>query len=131
MPYALIPKDYTLEKVTRAQESAVRSKRRHDDIIAILSNENAALGITALASIVASGALLSALLGKLDDVKFSEKDKAKVESAFLDASILALPISPIVFAPLAAKGTADRLSKFLTKTITKLEEEDKILGFKP
>ena len=54
MPYALIPKDYTLEKVTRAQESAVRSKRRHDDIIAILSNENAALGITALASIVAS-----------------------------------------------------------------------------
>jgi hypothetical protein len=36
MPYALIPKDYTLEKVTRAQEAAVRSKRRHDDVLAIL-----------------------------------------------------------------------------------------------
>ena len=114
MPYALIPDGYSLKKVTKLQKQAVNEKRRHDDVLAVLSNENAALGATALGAVLASGALLALLKAELDKVGISEGDMAKVERAFLDASIVALPISP-VFIPAAAKGTADRISKWLFK----------------
>ncbi len=113
MPYALIPDGYSLKKVTKLQKVAVNEKRRHDDVVALLSNEAAATGAIALGAVLASGTLLALLLGELDKVGISESDKAKVEKAFLDASILALPINPLVFAPAAAKGTADRLGKWL------------------
>jgi len=38
MPYALVPRDYILKKVTKQQEGAVNSKRRHDDVLAFLKN---------------------------------------------------------------------------------------------
>ena len=38
MPYALIPDGYTLKKVTKAQEQAVNTKRRHDDVLAFIAN---------------------------------------------------------------------------------------------
>jgi len=38
MPYALIPDGYSLEKVTKAQEQAVKDKRRHDDVVTVLNN---------------------------------------------------------------------------------------------
>jgi len=114
MPYALIPDGYSLKKVTRAQESAVRSKRRHDDILAVLSNENAALGITALGAVLASGTLLALFMQLLDEeLNLDDKTKENLKQKFLDASILLLPINPGVFALPAAKGTADRLSKLI------------------
>jgi hypothetical protein len=112
MAYALIPDGYTLKKVTKLQKVAVNEKRRHDDVLAVLSNENAALGAIALGGVLASGALLSLLKAELEKVGVSEAEMAKVERAFLDASIVALPISP-AFIPAAAKGTADRVSKWL------------------
>ena len=38
MPYALIPDGYSLEKVTKAQEQALKDKRRHDDDVTVLNN---------------------------------------------------------------------------------------------
>ena len=38
MPYALIPNDYTLEKVTKEQKQAVEEKRSHDDVLTVLAN---------------------------------------------------------------------------------------------
>jgi hypothetical protein len=35
MPFALIPDGFTIQKVTAAQERAVKSKRRQDDLIAL------------------------------------------------------------------------------------------------
>ena len=113
MPYALIPDGYTLKKVTKLQKQAVNDKRRHDDVLAVLSNEAAATGAIALGAVLASGTLLALLLGELDKVGISESDVAKVERAFLEASIVALPINPLVFAPAAAKETAEKLSKWL------------------
>ena len=40
MPYALIPEGFELKKVTKLQEQAVNAKRRHDDVVALLNNEN-------------------------------------------------------------------------------------------
>jgi hypothetical protein len=38
--YALIPDGYSLKKVTKLQKDAVDAKRRHDDVVALLNNEN-------------------------------------------------------------------------------------------
>ena len=38
MPYALIPEGFTLKKVTKTQEKAVKDKRRHDDLLALINN---------------------------------------------------------------------------------------------
>ena len=38
MPFVLIPDGFTLQKVTAAQERAVKSKRRQDDLIALINN---------------------------------------------------------------------------------------------
>tara|TARA_Y100001963_G_scaffold142918_1_gene213097 strand:+ start:1189 stop:1551 length:363 start_codon:yes stop_codon:yes gene_type:complete len=43
MPFALIPDGFSLEKVTKAQEQAVKDKRRHDDVLAILNNDSTPL----------------------------------------------------------------------------------------
>ena len=40
MAYALIPDGYSLKKVTKLQKDAVDAKRRHDDVVALLNNEN-------------------------------------------------------------------------------------------
>jgi len=45
MAYALIPEGFTLEKVTKAEKDAVESKRRHDDVVALLNNPNTPLVI--------------------------------------------------------------------------------------
>jgi len=38
MPYALIPDGYSLKKVTKAQETAVNAKRKHDNVMALIDN---------------------------------------------------------------------------------------------
>jgi len=38
MAYALIPDGYSLKKVTKAQEQALKDKRRHDDVVTVLNN---------------------------------------------------------------------------------------------
>jgi hypothetical protein len=116
MAYALIPDGYTLKKVTKDEKQAVNEKRRHDDVVAVLSNEAAATGIIALSAIVASGSLLAAFMKLLKEkVTLSKQDEEALEQAFLDASLLLLPISPAAFAVPAAKATAERLSKWISK----------------
>jgi len=55
MPFALIPEDFKLQKVTKAQERAVKSKRRHDSLIALIDNPGtvAALGTIVAATLIA------------------------------------------------------------------------------
>ena len=43
MPYALIPDGYSLKKVTKLQKQALTDKRRHDNVMALLNNENTPL----------------------------------------------------------------------------------------
>ncbi len=38
MPYALIPDGYSLKEVTKAQEKAVKDKRRHDNVVEFIKN---------------------------------------------------------------------------------------------
>jgi uncharacterized membrane protein len=68
MAYALIPDGYSLKKVTKLEEAAVNSKRRHDDIVALLENSNTPLVvgglITAFFAVKTAGNIISDLEDK-------------------------------------------------------------------
>jgi len=67
MPYVLIPDGHKLEKATKLQIDAVNSKRRHDDVVALLANPNTPLVI---------GGLITAFFG----VKLAEDIITDLES---------------------------------------------------
>ena len=62
MPFAMIPEGFKLQKVTKAQEKAVKDKRRHDDMVALLNNPTAATAIIAPIVAIATGAAGVALV---------------------------------------------------------------------
>ena len=92
MPYALIPDGYTLKSVTKLQKQALTEKRRHDDVVALLNNDNTPLVIGGLVAgffaVQTSKSViteLEGLLGELgDDVKLAiETGGAKVEKELI------------------------------------------------
>ena len=73
MPFALIPDGFSLVKVTKAQEKAVSDKRRHDDVLAILNNDNTPLVIAGVVSAILIPVFAAEIATKLgapvEDVK--------------------------------------------------------------
>ena len=89
MPYALVPDNYTLKKVTPAQEAAVHSKRRHDDVVAFLSNETTpvligATGLIAIAPILAE--LFFTAVGD-SGINLSDKQKEVVKKGITQGAL--------------------------------------------
>ena len=80
MPFALIPDGFSLKKVTKLQEKAVKDKRRHDDVVALLNNDLAAAAIVTPLVAIASGALSTVIakyvLDKLKEEGVSIPEKA-------------------------------------------------------
>ena len=66
MPYALVPKDYTLKKVTTAQKAAVDSKRRHDDVLAFLENPTTPFLVGGVLFTGVLSAIVAAIITELD-----------------------------------------------------------------
>jgi len=80
MPFALIPDGFTLKKVTKLQEKAVKDKQRHDNVVTILNNPEIIKQI-----IITGVAFLAVREGKeaLDDLKAAGVSISKdVEDAF-------------------------------------------------
>jgi len=74
MAYVLVPEGYELQKATKGEVDAVNAKRRHDDVVALLSNTNTPLVlgglVTAFLGAKLAGDIISDLeakLGKLSD----------------------------------------------------------------
>ena len=86
MPYALIPEGFTLKKVTKAQEKAVKDKRRHDDVIAILNNPET---ITLIAGIISGGLLIQQLKGlDIPEIPDYEGVVAKIDAKINPGTII-------------------------------------------
>lgn len=87
MPYVLIPEGHKLEKATKLQVDAVSSKRRHDDVVALLANPNTPLVLGGLVTAffgvkLAEGIIedLESRLGALsEDVKQGIKDTVDIK----------------------------------------------------
>jgi len=80
MPYALVPKDYTLKKVTTAQKAAVDSKRRHDDVIAFLENPTTPFLVGGVLVSGVLSAITAAIIVELD-LPDTEDVKERIEIA--------------------------------------------------
>jgi len=79
MPYALIPEGFELKKVTKAQEEAVKAKRRHDNVQAFIENENTPLLVGAGAVVLSVPFLVNLLLQAQEDtlnITLTDKQKA-------------------------------------------------------
>ena len=85
MPYAMIPDGYSIKKVTKLQKAAVSSKRRHDNMEALLANPNTPLVVGAAVLPIITGALLklfwNAVESEIGNI-FTPEQKMKVEVAF-------------------------------------------------
>jgi len=87
MPYVLIPEGHKLEKATKLQVDAVSSKRRHDDVVALLANPNTPLVlgglVTAFFGVKLAESIIEDLENRLgvlsEDVKQGIKDTVDIK----------------------------------------------------
>jgi len=134
MPYAMIPDGYTLKKVTKAQEMAVRSKRKHDDVVAILSNPTAVKVIGASAAALALGGLstifipaLEAKLGPLgDDFKDAIEETFKFLNPIPEISEILSDLNPLKKEGVSLDELISR-----TMTLTQVNRERRERGLEP
>ena len=111
MPYALIPDNYTLKKVTPAQEAAVHSKRRHDDVVAFLSNENTPPLLGGGALLALTPFLLDIFKSALEteNIILTDKQKDNLKKAF-DIALISTPLTqPFVLGKKAADFVQETL----------------------
>jgi len=71
MPIALVPEGFTLKKVTKAQEDALKDHRKHEDFKAFLgssgSGKGMGLGLVAIVSILFIVPMLINMLKKISE----------------------------------------------------------------
>jgi len=87
MAYALIPEGFELKQVTKLQDVAVKDKRRHDDVVALLANPNTPIVVGGLVAGFLGVRLADAIIGDLEnrlgvlseDVKQGIKDTIDIK----------------------------------------------------
>ena len=77
MPYALIPEGFTLKKVTKAQEDAVKDHRRHEDVKTFLGNETTPVLIGGVAIATLTPILITLFLQLLEEQNVTVTDTQK------------------------------------------------------
>jgi len=99
MAYVLIPDGHKLEKATKLQVDAVSSKRRHDDIVALLANPNTPLVlgglVTAFFGVKLAESIIEDLENRLgvlsEDVKQGIKDTVDIKLPTFGAPVPTAP----------------------------------------
>ena len=104
MPYALIPDGYSLKKVTKLQKQAVNEKRRHDDVVALLNNENTPLVVGGVGLLAATPLLLDLIITLLEEQNVSISDTQKEA---IKRGILLGPAPAIIFKKLTELELTD------------------------
>ena len=89
MPFALVPEDYKVQKVSKAQERAINAKRRHDNVVELLRNPNTPIifgtpivaFITGLIAKQAAEGALQSIQEKTGDLADDVKEAARQGAA--------------------------------------------------
>ena len=81
MAYALIPDGFALKKVTKAQKEAVNAKRRHDDVVAFLSNSNTPIVVGGLITAYLATNIAGGIIEDLEETvgPLAEKTKTAIQ----------------------------------------------------
>jgi predicted Zn-ribbon and HTH transcriptional regulator len=118
MPFALIPDGFTLKKVTKLQQQAINSKRRHDNVMAILENSQTPLVVAGIVTAFLAGRAADSLI---DDIKATgESLTEKGEQAIRDS--LAVAEKELVTDP--ANWFTNQLGKLQNVDLSALEKLD-------
>jgi len=99
MAYALIPEGFELKQVTKLQDVAVKDKRRHDDVVALLANPNTPIVVGGLVAGFFGVRLADAIIADLTNRL--GKLSADVEQGIRDTVDIKLPTlgAPVPTAP--------------------------------
>ena len=118
MPYALIPDGYSLKKVTKLQKQAINSKRRHDNVMALLENSQTPLVVAGIVTAFLAGRAADSLI---DDLKEKgESLTTKGEQAIRDS--LAVAEKELITNP--ANWFTKQLGKIQNVDLSALEKLD-------
>ena len=118
MPFALIPDGYSLKKVTKLQKQAISSKRRHDNVMAILENSQTPLVVAGIVTAFLAGRAADSLI---DDLKEKgENVTEKTEQAIRDS--LAVAEKELITDP--ANWFTKQLGKIQNVDLSALEKLD-------
>jgi hypothetical protein len=92
MPYALIPEGFTLKKVTKLQEDAVKEHRRHEDVKTFLNNETTPLLLGGALAVTLTPILWGVFLKLLTDqgVNLTEEQRQGLSTGLLATNPLGL-----------------------------------------
>mgnify|MGYP006404370373 FL=1 len=114
--YALIPDGYSLTKVTKAEEQAVKDLRRHENFKTFLNNETTPLLIGGAALATLTPILITLVLQLLEEqgAVISSAQKAGVKAALASGGLSGIVLSKVLESDLPDIG--DILSKL--KVIT-------------
>ena len=97
MPIALVPDGFTLKKVTKLQEQAIKDHRKHEDFKAFLGSDGSGQGIgLGLIAVVSIAFLVPMLIGMLK--KVSEDDPNMTVGQFIETEPDFLPLYARAFA---------------------------------
>jgi len=118
MAYALIPDGYSLKKVTKLQEAAVNSKRRHDDIVALFNNPNTPLVLGGAVGAFLGVRLADSIIADLENRlgKLSSDVKKGIEETIEAANPLNIKL-PALGAPAPVAPTIGDLVTYIRKEI--------------
>ena len=118
MPFALIPDGFSLKKVTKLQERAINSKRRHDNVMAILENSQTPLVVAGIVTAFLAGRAADSLI---DDLKEKgENVTEKTEQVIRDS--LAVAEKELITNP--ANWFTKQLGKIQNVDLSALEKLD-------
>ena len=96
--YALVPDGFTLKKVSKAEDDAIKEYRRHEDVKTFLNNETTPVLIGATGLIALTPMLLQLFFTAAEEIPgiptFTEEQKELIKKSYL----LGIPgLGPVIF----------------------------------
>jgi len=102
--YALVPDGFTLKKVSKAEDDAIKDHRRHENIMIFLDNETTPILIGGTGLIALTPMLLQLFYTAVEEIPgiptFTEEQKELIKKSFL----LGIPgLGPVILGQELAK----------------------------
>jgi len=102
--YALVPDGFTLKKVSKGEEEAIKDHRRHEDFKTFLDNETTPILIGATGLIALTPMLLQLFFNAVEEIPgvptFTEEQKETIKKSYL----LGIPgLGPVILGQELAK----------------------------
>jgi hypothetical protein len=89
--YALVPDGFTLKKVSKAEEEAIKDHRRHEDVKTFLNNETTPLLVGGVALAAVTPILVNLILEFVEkQVPVTEQQKTAIKAGIVGGALPAL-----------------------------------------